>query len=117
MILGSTSSEKANWSEIKILLPAGMIGALPGRLCPADAPHPAGADRARRIRGSRRAFASIFRRLQPTGAACRASGQSRPDLVGGGAGALFGAGSPPYIIYLTRRLHDKGEVCADVLPG
>src|SRR5207302_1616557 len=33
-------------------------------------------------------------------------------LAGGGAGALFGVGSPPYIIYLTRRLQDKGEVRA-----
>jgi hypothetical protein len=33
-------------------------------------------------------------------------------LAGGGAGALFGAGSPPYIIYLTRRLLDKSEVRA-----
>jgi hypothetical protein len=33
-------------------------------------------------------------------------------LVGGAAGALFGTGSPPYIIYLTRRLLDKGAVRA-----
>src|SRR5207302_100310 len=33
-------------------------------------------------------------------------------LAGGGAGALFGAGSPPYIMYLTRRLLDKGAVRA-----
>jgi uncharacterized membrane protein YfcA len=33
-------------------------------------------------------------------------------LAGGGAGALFGTGGPPYIMYLTRRLLDKGEVRA-----
>jgi uncharacterized membrane protein YfcA len=33
-------------------------------------------------------------------------------LAGGAAGALFGAGSPPYIMYLTRRLLDKGAVRA-----
>jgi len=33
-------------------------------------------------------------------------------LAGGGAGALFGTGGPPYIMYLTRRLMDKGEVRA-----
>jgi uncharacterized membrane protein YfcA len=33
-------------------------------------------------------------------------------LAGGSAGALFGTGSPPYIMYLTRRLLDKGEVRA-----
>jgi uncharacterized membrane protein YfcA len=33
-------------------------------------------------------------------------------LAGGGAGALFGTSGPPYIMYLTRRLQDKGEVRA-----
>jgi hypothetical protein len=33
-------------------------------------------------------------------------------FAGGAAGALFGAGSPPYIMYLTRRLLDKGAVRA-----
>ena len=30
LVLGSTNSKKANWGEIKILLPAGMIGACIG---------------------------------------------------------------------------------------
>src|SRR5262249_23696470 len=30
VVLGSTSSSKANWSEIKVLLPAGMVGACIG---------------------------------------------------------------------------------------
>src|ERR671930_2176377 len=30
VILGSTNHKKANWSEIKILLPAGMVGACIG---------------------------------------------------------------------------------------
>ena len=33
-------------------------------------------------------------------------------LAGGGAGALFGTGGPPYIMYLSRRLLDKGQVRA-----
>jgi uncharacterized membrane protein YfcA len=33
-------------------------------------------------------------------------------LVGSGAGALFGTSAPPYIIYLTYRLQDKGAVRA-----
>src|SRR5882762_2806043 len=58
LILGGTNTKKANWAEVKLLLPFGMLGAC------------------------------------------------------GGAGALFGAGSPPYIMYLTRRLLDKGAVRA-----
>src|SRR5678815_414165 len=30
VVLGSTNTKKANWSEIKILLPAGMVGASVG---------------------------------------------------------------------------------------
>src|SRR5881227_4002662 len=30
VILGSTNNKKANWSEIKVLLPAGMVGACIG---------------------------------------------------------------------------------------
>jgi uncharacterized protein len=33
-------------------------------------------------------------------------------LTGGATGALFGASGPPYIMYLTRRLLDKGAVRA-----
>jgi uncharacterized membrane protein YfcA len=55
-------------------------------------------------------FRNIFG-LQPAGKLSRAWAIPA-GLVGGGAGALFGTGSPPYIMYLTRRLHDKGEVRA-----
>jgi uncharacterized membrane protein YfcA len=55
-------------------------------------------------------FRNIFG-LQPAGALSRAWAIPA-GLAGGGAGALFGAGSPPYIIYLTRRLLDKSEVRA-----
>jgi uncharacterized membrane protein YfcA len=33
-------------------------------------------------------------------------------LTGGTVGALFGTGGPPYVIYLSHRLHDKGELRA-----
>ena len=46
----------------------------------------------------------------------RARGRVEPEVapdLGGGAGALFGTSGPPYIIYLTHLLKDKG---APVLP-
>jgi hypothetical protein len=55
-------------------------------------------------------FRNIFG-LQPAGSLSRVWAIPA-GLAGGGAGALFGAGSPPYIIYLTRRLLDKSEVRA-----
>jgi uncharacterized membrane protein YfcA len=33
-------------------------------------------------------------------------------LTGGAVGALFGTGGPPYVIYLTHRIHDKGRLRA-----
>jgi uncharacterized membrane protein YfcA len=55
-------------------------------------------------------FRNIFG-LQPQGRLSRAWAIPA-GLAGGSAGALFGVGSPPYIIYLTRRLVDKSEVRA-----
>jgi uncharacterized membrane protein YfcA len=55
-------------------------------------------------------FRNIFG-LQPVGQLPRAWAVPA-GLAGGAAGALFGAGSPPYIMYLMRRLLDKGAVRA-----
>jgi uncharacterized membrane protein YfcA len=109
VILGSSSSEKANWSEIKILLPAGMVGACIGAFALLTLPtQPVliGLGIFVILVGVRNIFG-----LQPEGQLSRVWAIPA-GLVGGGAGALFGAGSPPYIIYLMRRLHDKSEVRA-----
>jgi uncharacterized protein len=109
LVLGSTNSKKANWSEIKILLPAGMIGACIGAFALLRLP-------TQPVLVALGAFTMFFGfrnifGLQPASRLSR-SWAIPAGLAGGGAGALFGAGSPPYIIYLTRRLIDKGEVRA-----
>ena len=109
VVLGSTSNAKANWSEIKILLPAGMIGACVGAFALLNLP-------TKPVLIALGVFVILvgFRNvfgLQPVGHLSRLWAIPA-GLVGGSAGALFGAGSPPYIIYLTRRLHDKSEVRA-----
>jgi hypothetical protein len=109
LVLGSTNSKKANWSEIKILLPAGMIGACIGAFALLRLP-------TQPVLVALGAFTMFFGfrnifGLQPAGRLSR-SWAIPAGLAGGGAGALFGAGSPPYIIYLTRRLIDRGEVRA-----
>ena len=109
VVLGSTNRKKANWSEIKILLPAGMIGACIGAFALLSLP-------TQPVLVALGAFTmfvgfqNIFG-LQPVGRLSR-SWAIPAGLAGGGAGALFGVGSPPYIIYLTRRLQDKSEVRA-----
>lgn len=109
VVLGSTSNSKANWSEIKVLLPAGMVGACIGAFALLNLP-------TKPVLIALGVFVIVvgFRNvfgLQPEGRLSRLWAIPA-GIVGGGAGALFGAGSPPYIIYLTRRLHDKGEVRA-----
>jgi uncharacterized membrane protein YfcA len=109
VVLGSTNSKKANWSEIKILLPAGMIGACLGAFALLTFP-------TQPILIALGAFTMLvgFRNifgLEPVGRLSR-MWAIPAGLAGGGAGALFGTSGPPYIMYLTRRLQDKGEVRA-----
>jgi len=109
LALGGINTKKANWAEIKILLPFGMIGACVGAYALLTLPTTP-------VLLTLGAFTMFFGfrnifGLQPVGRLSRAWAMPA-GLAGGGAGALFGAGSPPYIIYLTRRLQDKGEVRA-----
>ena len=109
LVLGSANTQKANWSEIKILLPAGMIGACIGAFALLRLP-------TEPVLVALGAFTMFFGfrnifGLQPVGAVSRAWAVPA-GLAGGATGALFGAGSPPYIMYLTRRLLDKGAVRA-----
>lgn len=109
VVLGSTNNKKANWGEIKILLPAGMIGACIGAYALLTLPTTP-------VLLTLGAFTMFFGfrnifGLQPEGQLSRAWAVPA-GLAGGGAGALFGTGGPPYIMYLTRRLLDKGEVRA-----
>lgn len=109
LVLGGLNRKKANWGEIKILLPFGMLGACVGAYALLTLPTTP-------VLLTLGAFTMFFGfrnifGLQPVGQLSRAWAIPA-GLTGGGAGALFGAGSPPYIIYLTRRLLDKGEVRA-----
>lgn len=109
LVLGGLNRKKANWGEIKILLPFGMLGACVGAYALLTLPTSP-------VLLTLGAFTMFFGfrnifGLQPVGQLSRAWAIPA-GLTGGGAGALFGAGSPPYIIYLTRRLLDKGAVRA-----
>lgn len=109
VVLGSANNKKANWSEIKVLLPAGMVGACIGAFALLSLP-------TQPVLIALGAFTMVFGfrnifGLQPQGRLSRAWAIPA-GLAGGSAGALFGVGSPPYIIYLTRRLVDKSEVRA-----
>jgi uncharacterized membrane protein YfcA len=109
LALGGANTKKANWAEIRVLLPFGMIGACAGAYALLTLPTTP-------VLLTLGAFTMFFGfrnifGLQPVGRLSRAWAMPA-GLAGGGAGALFGAGSPPYIMYLTRRLLDKGAVRA-----
>src|SRR5688572_5509974 len=109
LVLGGANTKKANWGEIKILLSFGMIGACIGAYALLTLP----TTPVLLTLGTFTmffGFRNIFG-LQPVGQLSRA--WAHPAGITGGATApLFGAGSPPYIMYLTRRLLDKGAVRA-----
>ena len=109
VVLGSLNRKQANWGEIKILLPFGMIGACVGAYALITLPTTP-------VLLTLGAFTMFFGfrnifGLQPEGRLSRAWAIPA-GLTGGATGALFGASGPPYIMYLTRRLLDKGEVRA-----
>ena len=51
-------------------------------------------------------------RVSPNNTSTRLPWAIPAGFAGGATGALFGVGSPPYIMYLTRRLLDKSVVRA-----
>lgn len=109
LVLGGANTKKANWQEIKVLLPFGMLGACVGAYALVTLPTTP-------VLLTLGAFTMFFGfrnifGLQPTAQLSQAWAVPA-GLSGGAAGALFGAGSPPYIMYLTRRLLDKGAVRA-----
>src|SRR3954464_5020065 len=107
VVLGSTNNKKANWSEIKILLPAGMIGACIGAFALISLP-------TQPVLVALGAFTMFFGLralfgMQAAGQLSR-SWAEPAGLAGGGAGAVSRVGSPPYIIYPAPQLHEKREV-------
>lgn len=108
-ILGNVGGKKANWGEIRLLLPFSLIGALLGLFAllrfPSDP-----------ILFSLGLFVAFFgfrnvMGIQPEGNISRLWALPA-GLIGSSAGALFGTSAPPYIIYLTHRLQDKATVRA-----
>ena len=109
VVLGGTNNKKADWNEIRILLPSGLIGACIGAFALLKMP-PTPLLVTLGVFTMFVGFRNVFG-LKPVGQLSRAWAVPA-GLAGGGAGALFGTGSPPYIIYLSRRLQDKSTVRA-----
>jgi uncharacterized membrane protein YfcA len=108
-ILGGATSKKADWTELRVLLPFGLIGACIGAFALLKLP----ADPVLITLGAFTMFFG-FRNIFGVASAAQISrAWAVPTgIIGGSAGALFGTSGPPYIIYLTHRLKDKTAVRA-----
>ena len=109
MTIGGINRKQTEWGEIKFLLPAGLIGGGIGiyallKLPPTPILVALGAFTM--FFGFRNVFG-----LQPVGQIHRAWALPA-GFMGGATGALFGIGAPPYLMYLSRRLTDKGQIRA-----
>jgi len=109
VVLGGLNRSQAAWGEIKLLLPFGMIGACVGAYALITLPTTP-------VLLTLGAFTMFFGFRNIFGITPEhelSRGWAVPaGLIGGATGALFGASGPPYIMYLTRRLKDKGAVRA-----
>ena len=102
--LGGINRKQTEWSEIKVLLPAGLIGGIIGIVALLKLP-PTPVLVALGVFTMFFGFRNVFG-LQPVGQIHK--GWAIPaGFAGGATGALFGVGSPPYVMYLSRRLSDK----------
>lgn len=106
-LLGGQKTSRVNWNELKPLIPFGVSGMLLGVGLLVNLPKTPlllGLGAFVLVFGVRNLFdihgekpISRFWAI-PAG------------LSGGTVGALFGTGGPPYIVYLSHRLRDKGEL-------
>lgn len=109
LALGSASAKQADWTEIKRLLPFSVMGAAFGVFALIRFP-------SLLVLVAMGIFVMYFGTRNMLG--IQSNGQVSAlwaipaGLIGSTAGALFGTGGPPYIIYLTHRLQDKMAIRA-----
>ncbi len=108
-LIGRLGGESTDWSEIRLLVPFGLAGALLGSYALVRFPSQPvliGLGLFTLVFGARNALG-----MQSRGRVGRVWAIPA-GLIGSSAGALFGTSAPPYVIYLTHRLEDKAAVRA-----
>ncbi len=109
MVMGGFNFSRVKWGEIGVLIPFGILGVVLGtNLLISLPPGP--------MLIALAGFVAVF--------AVRSVFNIRGDkpisrgwavpaaLTGGTVGALFGTGGPPYVIYLSHRIHEKSDLRA-----
>jgi uncharacterized protein len=109
IVIGGLHFKRVQWGEIGVLIPFGTLGVVLGTSLLVNLPPGP-------MLIALAAFVFVF--------AVRSVLNIRGDrpasrlwaipasLTGGTVGGLFGTGGPPYVIYLTHRIHDKSELRA-----
>lgn len=109
VVIGGLNFSRVQWREIGILIPLGTVGVVLGTNLLVNLPQ-APMLFALAVFVLVFALRSVFN-LHGDKPASR--GWAIPaSLTGGTVGALFGTGGPPYVIYLTHRIRDKGALRA-----
>lgn len=106
LVLGGLNLKQVDWREIRRLMPPGLIGVAVGTLLLVSLPKTP-------MLVGLGSFVILFalRNLLLSGRDPKpiSTRWAWPaGLIGGTVGALFGTGGPPYVIYLSHRLADKG---------
>lgn len=109
LVLGGLNLKHVRWDEVRPLVPFGVLGVVLGTTLLINTP------RTPLLMGLG-AFVLIFairNLLNLHGDRPVSRWWALPaSLTGGTIGALFGTGGPPYVIYLSHRLRDKGQLRA-----
>ena len=109
IVIGGVNFQRVRWSEIGILVPFGVVGVILGTSLLVNLP-------TEPMLFGLAGFVFIFAvrsLLNLHGEKPASRGWAVPAaLTGGTVGALFGTGGPPYVIYLSHRIRDKGELRA-----
>ena len=103
LLLGRRLAPAADRTELRLLLPACLVGAVLGVTLLVNLPRNG-------VVGALGLFLIAHAALSLRGRGARPSISRRwapfAGLVGGALGALFGVGGPPYAVYLSRRTRD-----------
>jgi len=109
IVIGGFNFKRVKWDEVGVLIPFGIVGVVLGTsLLVSLPPDP--------MLFALAGFVFVFAVrsiLNIRGDKPISRGWAVPaSLTGGTVGALFGTGGPPYVIYLTHRIHDKSDLRA-----
>lgn len=109
ILIGGVHFKRVQWNEIGILVPFGMLGVIFGTTLLVRLP-------TEPMLLALAVFIFVFAvrsilNLHGDKPASRAWAVPA-SFTGGTVGALFGTGGPPYVIYLTHRIHDKSDLRA-----